>query len=120
MQEATIMEIVKWFIGLLLLAMLLAAAIFFIEVGGVNPFKQQVNYQIERNGGLTENAITNINTYSENYYDGRFSVESDKLNQKVEYGEIVDYTVKGVFEIKIFPAPDVKLSFKGTGVSQVR
>lgn len=114
------MEIVKWFIGLMLLMMLLSATIFFIQVGGVNSFKQQVNYQIERKGGLTQEAISNINEYSENYYGGRFTVESNRLNQKVAYGEIVDYTVKGVFDIKIFPIPDVELSFKGTGVSQVR
>lgn len=120
MQEATIMELVKWFIGLLLIMMMVSLAMFFFQVGNVNSFKQQVNYQIERQGGLTKTALENLNEYSEKYYNGAFTVESDQLNEKVAYGETVDYVIKGVFDIKIFPVPDVHLDFSGTGVSQIR
>ncbi|WP_260288388.1 hypothetical protein [Peribacillus aracenensis] len=120
MQELSIMEFVKWFIALLVIMMLISLAMFFIELSNVNSFKQQVNYQIERQGGLTNTAISNINQTSNDYYNGTFTVISDRLNTKVAYGEPVDYVVKGTFDIKILPIPDVKLEFNGTGVSQVR
>lgn len=121
MQESSIMEIVKWFIGLLIIGTIVAVVIFGFELGSVNNFKQQVNYQIERQGGLTPTAIANINEYSKKYNRGMFTVESDKLNEKVEYGEAVDYVVNGTFEIKVFAfLPDVQLQFEGTGVSRVR
>lgn len=120
MQEGAVMEMAKWFMGLTLFLLIFAAVVFFFQLGQVNDFKLQVNYQIERNGGLTTNAISEIDAYSEKYYDGRFSVDSDLLNTKVNFGEIVDYQAHAVFDIIIFPIPDVKLSFDGTGVSQIR
>lgn len=120
MQEQTIMEMVKWFIALLLIMMMVSLTLFLIQMGDVNNFKQHVNYQIERNGGLTEGAMTAINDYSVGYFEGRFTVESDQINQKVKYGELVDYKVNGKFEIVIFPIPDVNMQFSGTGVSQIR
>lgn len=120
MQEGTIMEIVKWFIGLLLTMMIISISIFLFQVGNINSFKQEVNYQIERQGGLTETAVANINAHSEAYYGGQFTVQSDKLNQKVNYGETVDYIVTGEFEIRLFPMPNVTLEFGGSSLSQVR
>lgn len=121
MQEGAVMEFIKWFLGIFLFFMLLSIAMFSFDLGNVNSFKQQVNYQIERQGGLTETAVANINDYSDKYYHGAFQIESEQLNEKVAYGDIVDYTVKGTFDIKIFPIiPDVHLTFNGTGVSQVR
>lgn len=120
MQEGTIMELVKWFVGLLLVMLILAITVFGIELSSVNNFKQQVNYQIERNGGLTDTALKELDEYSHKYYGGRFKVESDKLKQKVVFGEIVDYKIIGTFKVKFFSMPDIALRFNGTGVSQVR
>lgn len=120
MQEGTIMELVKWFIGLMIVMMIVSLSIFLLELSNINTFKQQVNYQIERQGGLTETAITKINEYSNKYYNGIFTLKSNQLNEKVDYGEIVDYVIVGKFDIKIFPIPDITLEFSGTGVSQVR
>ncbi|MFB7304589.1 MULTISPECIES: hypothetical protein [Bacillati] len=120
MQELTVMEFVKWFIALFVIMMLVSLTLFFIELSSVNSFKQQVNYQIERQGGLTPSAMANINDYSKKYHKGNFTVTSDRLNKKVTYGEQVDYVVNGVFDIKILPIPDLEIQFKGTGVSQIR
>lgn len=121
MQESSVMEIAKWFIGLLIIGTLIAIVVLGFELGSVNNFKQQVNYQIERQGGLTPTAIANINDYSEKYNHGIFTIESDRLNEKVEFGEAVDYVVNGTFEIKVFTfLPDLHLKFHGTGVSRVR
>lgn len=120
MQEATTMEMVKYYIFIFLTVCLVSLAIFFFEVSNVNSYKQQVNYEIERSGGLTPEVVEQLDEYSKTYYKGIFTISSDRLNQKVNYGETVDYMINGKFDIKILPLPDVNLSFKGTGVSQVR
>ncbi|TRZ39364.1 hypothetical protein CEQ21_07325 (plasmid) [Niallia circulans] len=121
MQEGAVMEFFKWFLGLTLFMGLISFAMLCFDLGNINSFKQQVNYQIERQGGLTETAVANLDEYSKKYYHGNFTVESDQLNQKVSYGDPVDYTIKATFDVKIFPLiPDLHREFSGTGVSQVR
>lgn len=120
MQEQSIMEIVKWFIGLFLVMAMISVGLFCYQLQDINTFKQQVNYQIERRGGLTDVAIQNIKKYSEKNYNGRYKIQSDKLNQKVGYGEEVDYTVVATIPIQILPLPAVTFEFSGTGVSQIR
>lgn len=120
MQESAVMEIVKWFITLFLIMGIVSLTYFGIQLANVNSFKQQVNYQIERQGGLTEEAVQNLKEYSDKSYKGSFTVKSDQLNEKVEFGEIVDYQVVGKFDIILFPLPDVTMTFSGSGISQVR
>lgn len=120
MQEHSIMEIVKWFTGLILVMTMISIALFCYQLQDINTFKQQVNYQIERNGGLTAEAISNLQEYSDRNYQGRYEIQSDKWNQKVGYGEEVDYTVIATIPIQILPLPDVVLSFEGNSVSQIR
>ena len=93
---------------------------FFIQVANVNSFKQQVSYQIERSGGLTTEAVQSLKEYSEKNYKGSFTVKSDLLNKKVNFGDIVDYQVVGKFDIILLPLPEVTMTFSGSGVSQVR
>lgn len=121
MLEGAVMEFWKWMLSIMLLMTFVSFAIFCMDLGNINSFKQQVNYQIERHGGLTETAVENLNEYSQKYYHGDFVIKSNQLNEKVSYGDTVDYTVRGTFDIKIFPIiPDIHLNFKGTGVSQIR
>ncbi|HBL1652533.1 hypothetical protein [Enterococcus sp. HMSC076E04] len=120
MQEQSVMEIIKWFIGLIMIMTMVSIGLFCVRLQDINTFKQQVNYQIERKGGLTTEAVEAIDKYSDTNYDGRFTIESDKLNQKVSYGEEIDYTIKATIPIQILPLPDVSLSFKGNSVSQIR
>lgn len=120
MQEGFIMENVKGYVGFILFMLIFSVVIFFIQVGDFNTFKQQVNYQIERQGGLTESALEEINDFSKNNYNGRFTVESELLNEKVDYGEAVDYEVIGTFKFNVFDLPEVNIPSNGTGVSQVR
>lgn len=120
MGEMAIMDIIKIFIGMLLIGLIISTALFLVQLLQVSSFKQHVNYQIERNGGLTEIAIDDIKEYSEEYFDGKFSVDSPLLNKKVSYGEPVDYTLTGTFNVLLLPMPDLSIDFTGTGVSQVR
>lgn len=120
MQEGAVMEYVKWFIALFFLVGMVAIVLFFLDINGANSFKQQVNYHIERNGGLTEEAIYTINNLSDEHYKGMFRIESDQMYEKVSYGEIVDYTVVATIPISIFPFPDQTIKLQGSGISQIR
>ena len=113
MQEQSVMEIIKWFIGLMMIMAMVSIGLFCVQLQDINTFKQQVNYQIERKGGLTTEAVEAIDKYSA-------TIESDKFNQKVSYGEEIDYTIKATIPIQILPLPDVTLSFNGNSVSQIR
>jgi preprotein translocase subunit SecF len=120
MQESSIMEMVKWFLTLFSIVLLVAVAIFCIQLSNVNSYKQQVNYTIERKGGLTKEAAQSLKEYSDKYYNGAFTIESEKLNEKVQYGEIVDYQVIAKFKIAVFNIPDVTMKFTGSASSQIR
>lgn len=120
MPETSIMEMTKWFIGLFLIVLIVAVTVLCIKVSNVNSYKQQVNYQIERHGGLTEVAVQNLKEYSDKNYKGAFTVESKQLNKKVQFGETVDYQVKATFKIELFNLPDVHMNFSGSASSHVR
>ncbi|MBH0357738.1 hypothetical protein U9R71_28580 [Bacillus toyonensis] len=120
MLDGSIMLIVKWFVGLMLIMMMVAVALFSIQLSDVNSYKQQVNYQIERHGGLTKEAAGNLKDYSKKQYRGALSVKSDQLNKKVNFGDVVDYQVVANLKIILFDLPDVKMEFHGSAISQVR
>ncbi|WP_242281727.1 hypothetical protein, partial [Bacillus cereus group sp. BfR-BA-01454] len=106
-----------WFIGLFLIVLIVAVTVLCIKVSNVNSYKQQVNYQIERHGGLTEVAVQNLKEYSDKHYKGAFAVKSKQLNKKVQFGETVDYQVKATFKIELFSLPDVHMNFSGSASS---
>lgn len=60
MQEQSVMEIIKWFIGLIMIMTMVSIGLFCVRLQDINTFKQQVNYQIERKGGLTTEAVEAI------------------------------------------------------------
>lgn len=120
MQEGAIMEVVKWFIGLLVIFSIVAISIFAINISSVNNYKQQVNYEIERHGGLTTEALEALEEYSEDNYGGRFSVESDLVYEQVPFGEAVDYKVIADVDMVLIPIELEPWKFEGTGVSYVR
>ena len=120
MQEQAVMEIIKWFMGLFLVLGLVAVGIFLFQVQEVNGFRQQINYAIEREGGLTPEALERLEEFSRANLSGTYAIESDQLGERVNFGEIVEYTLVATYEIAFFPVPDVVLRFRGLGVSKVR
>lgn len=114
------MEMFKWFTRLVSILALMAVVIFSIQVGEITTYKNQVNYQIERSGGLTEEVLTNLTEYSNELYGGRFRVESPQLNTKVTYGETVDYTVIGTFKPIYFSISEIEIPSSGQAVSLIR
>lgn len=120
MIDGSIMTTGRIFISFLMIALMLGMATFLFQLQQVNNYKQYVNYQIERNGGLTENALENINTYSENHFHDIFSVSSDQLNEKVPYGSIVEYKVQGNFNLMYWDLEPITLSNTGAALSLIK
>jgi hypothetical protein len=68
-----------------------------IQYGEKSDFKQYVNNSIERNGGITDTALTDIQNYSDEAFNGRFKMLS--TSDKKSYGEQLNYE----FEMYITP-----------------
>lgn len=64
------MEYAKWFIGLVSIVFIAVMCVFMFKLNEVNSFQQEVNYQIERNGGLTEEAKISLNNHAKKSYGG--------------------------------------------------
>ena len=63
------MEYVKWFIISVSLFFVTITVMAMFQMNQMNSFQQEVNYQIERHGGLTKKAIDALNEHVENVYD---------------------------------------------------
>lgn len=100
--------------------LLLGLTIFMINHTQTIDFKNYVDGQAEKNGGLTENAMTNINSYSEAHYGGRYEVVSLSGNEKKSYGESIDYEIRGNIQILFFDIPDQLTRTRGSTISYVR
>ncbi|MCY8151329.1 hypothetical protein [Bacillus paralicheniformis] len=120
MLDGSLTAIAKMYLAILIIAGLVSVASFFIQANQGNEYKQYINYQIERNGGLTVSAMEKLNEYNNKYYDGRFKIESPMMNQKVKYGDEITYTVTGSFKILYFDLPIQTISIKGSALSLIR
>lgn len=95
MMEGAIMEYVKWFIGIMSGFFTLLLVIFLFQLNEINTFQQEVNYQIERHGGLTTEAKSDLSRYAETQHNGyvSFSLENNKPSPGVHNvvdGKVVD------------------------------
>lgn len=72
--EHSIMEIMKWWLTFFFILFLVSIATFLMQVQDSNSIKQSVNYTIERNGGLTADAVKTLDDISKSGYGGRFTV----------------------------------------------
>lgn len=70
MMDNAVMEYVKWFIGLTSMVFVLILVVFLFKLNEVSGFQQEVNYQIERNGGLTSDAMASLNQIAIDNYGG--------------------------------------------------
>lgn len=90
MMEGAVMEYIKAFLGMIVGGLVIVAVIFLFRLNEINTFQQEVNYQIERNGGLTTEAKEALNEYAEIQHNGYVSFSTDH-NKPLE-GK---YTVNG-------------------------
>lgn len=132
------MEVVKWFMAFFFIMFMLAVASFLMQAQDSNSIKQTVNYTIERNGGLTPDAVAYLNEVSETTYGGRFEVVGlvpndsgsitiggvnyveSETTPDVGFGKKVHYIIRLKYNIPFFNVETASTSFMGTSVSQVR
>lgn len=138
MLEGSIMEIVKWWIYLILLFFALALFMFFFQTGQTNRFEGYVNTQIERYAGLTPQAVANIKMESTNYYSGRYTVVVDEENtssdvtystdddgfsvmdEPLAFGDVVAYDVEATYPILFGWIDPIDITTSGEAIIQVR
>ncbi|PAK32387.1 MULTISPECIES: hypothetical protein [Bacillus] len=120
MNDGSITSLGKMYIFLICLLGLISVNTFFIQLNQANEYKQFVNYQIERHGGLTPAALKKLNEHHKKHYGSEFKIESPVLNQKVSFGDEVDYTIQADYEILYFKIPNVKIPIKGSAVAWTR
>lgn len=132
------MEIVKWWVYLILLFFAIALFMFFFQAGQTSRFEGYVDTQIERYAGLTPQAVANIKEESANYYDGRYvvlidedhtssevtySTDSDGYNvmkEPLAFGDVVAYEVQATYPILFNWINPIEISTSGQAIIQVR
>ncbi|MGP9043217.1 hypothetical protein [Cytobacillus kochii] len=120
MIESNIMVAVKSYVAMLLILFMLSMAVFLYQIQQVNGYKQYVNYQIERHGGLTSVALNKIDEYSSRHYNNKFSVTSAQQNQQLAFGSVIDYEIQGTFNLLFLDIAEQKYNYKGSAVSLIR
>lgn len=70
MYDGAIMEYVKWVVGGIAALFLSVITVFLFQMNELNSFQQEVNYEIERHGGLTTKAKQAINAYTKDTMGG--------------------------------------------------
>lgn len=83
-------------------------------------YKDYINAQIQREGGLTQQAMANIETYGEEQYGSKFKVISESGSDKKPYGESVNYRIEGRVGGDVANAPSSFIRSKGSSISKVR
>lgn len=91
-----------------------------IQVSQFSNYRQTVDDNIARYGGLTNTAVYKINEYSQSHNKNRFSVISEDMGKKKKYGEIVSYQIKQEYQIRFLISKKVIKYSDGTVVSEVR
>lgn len=122
MQEGFVNELFKIFISIIMVCMLAALTVYFISISNLKEYKHYVGLEIERNGGLTSEALENIENMNQKYYKGQFSVEKtgEMTNEPQPYGTLVDYSVSGKMTFKLFFEVNQTLEMNGTAASMIR
>ncbi|EQK39983.1 hypothetical protein C672_3545 [[Clostridium] bifermentans ATCC 638] len=120
MIESSIMASVKLYIFAILVTFIVSIGIFVFEIGQVHNYQSYVDTQIERNGGLTDKAMANINTYNEKNYKGKFTINSDQMNQKFAYGSIINYQIVGKYKLLFLDFDTQSYPVNGSSISLIR
>lgn len=107
-------------IFMFLLFFLLGFFIFGIQNIQTIDFKNYVDGQLEKHGGLTAQAETNIDNYSNQYYQGRYKVKSLSGTGHLPYGETINYEIQGSVKVYFMDLPNQVTLKKGSTISLVR
>lgn len=84
MQENYTSSLITMFIEMLLALLFLGLVFFGFQLQQINSYKQQVNYTIERQGGLTAAAITDLKKLSNENYSGYFTIVATTTDKNAD------------------------------------
>ncbi|MCH4168618.1 MAG: hypothetical protein LKF42_05145 [Streptococcaceae bacterium] len=118
--EHHISEIIHWFLTLLIITVLVSITLLGKAINDINAFKNDVNASIERHGGYTEQAESEIQTYSKNYYCDLFKIASVSKIGAVSYGQTINYVIEGHFPVAFFTDSSFNVNFHGQASSKLR
>lgn len=95
MNDSQVSEIFKIFFTGILVCFLLGIFMWTMSAQQVGQFKQETNSIIQRNGGLTDSAITEIDTRSKEKFGNQIIlVPSKSTTGSQSYGTEVNYTIE--------------------------
>lgn len=120
MVEKPIMEIVGIILTAMSIMIIAMVGVFMININQTQDFKRYINTQIERHGGLTDEAMANIEDYNQTYYEGEYTLSSDLVGIKVSYGTEVDYEVTRTIDMAFDFYSIPPLTFEGSSVGLCR
>lgn len=120
MLEGSTMEMGKFYISLFIIFSMVSLNLFFISANHANEFKQSINYQIERHGGLTADALDILENINQEHYSGKFNIQSSQLNEQYPFGEEISYTVNTTFDFFFLPLLSREISLRGSALSLIR
>jgi hypothetical protein len=103
-----------------LLIYLIQDAGYWINRSQAYDFRDYVDAQIERNGGLTSETQKIIQNYDNAHYGGRYVVVSDSGNSVFPYGSEVNYHIIVPQNLTLVQINLQSTMLKGTSVSLIR
>jgi len=118
MKEQTITLLMSLFVGLLVILGIAGTTLFFIETQNINSFRKVVSYTIERNGGLNEALIEELNEHSRTFFNGRFTVRMQET--QLNFGELLTYAIYAKIPVPFLPVPNFQTTFTGVAASMTR
>lgn len=98
------MEYVKWIITIISIFFVSSVVIMLFQMNQLNSFQQEVNYQIERHGGLTDQAIVDLDRHVRDTYDSCV-IELDSRG-KIPANHPEQETCKNPFYLKEYHVAD--------------
>jgi len=118
MKEQLITLLMSLFVGLFIILGIAGMTLFFIEAQNINSFRKTVSHTIERNGGLNDVLIAELNEHSKTFFNNRFTVQTQ--NTFVDFGELITYEIIADIPIPFLPIPNFRAVFTGVAASMTR
>lgn len=117
-EKGVVSDLLTFFIWGIMLLFIVVFVIYFKQISDNNAFSQYTSDVISRYGGLTDEAMAQLQDYNETYFDGRYVIEVAS-EEKESYGTVVQYTVVAKLRILYFDLP-ADLKFSGIAVIKMR
>lgn len=123
----TIMEYFNVIIIVLIILTFISLAGLMTQLSHNSSFSGYAEGVVSRHGGLTETAVREIESYSNDYYGGRYTIKGCVVGttpsmsncQPLRYGETVEFVVSGRYRLSFINLP-MSLDLRINAVSRRR